>query len=56
MMDCSLFLITNEIPDIEGVRDSIFKVPYSVIISDSCYYVGTYVGVLIKFCFPRIFK
>ena len=30
--------------------------PYSAIISDSCDNIGTYVGVLIEFCFPRVFK
>ena len=40
----------------KGVRDSIIMGPNNIIISHSCDYVGTYVSVLIKFCFPRVFK
>ena len=36
------------------VHDSAFTGSCSAIISDSCDYVGTYVGVLIEFCLPHI--
>ena len=42
--------------DVIGVYDLAFRGPNSVIISDSCDYVGTYVGILITFCLPRIFE
>ena len=38
------------------MRNFAFTGPYSAIISDSCYYVGIYVGVLIEFYLPCIFK
>ena len=41
---------------VEGVRDSYFMGPYSAIISDIFDYVGTFVGILIEFCFSRVFK
>ena len=55
MVDRSLFLIRSLILDVEVVRDSAFTSSYSAFISDSYDYVGTYVGVLIKFCFLLIF-
>ena len=56
MMDRGLFLIRSLILDVKGVRDSSFTDPYNAIISVICDYVGTYVGVLIELCLPRVFK
>ena len=56
MMDRSLFLDISLILDVEGFCDSAFKGPNSAIISDRFHYVGTEVGVLIGFCFPRVLQ
>ena len=46
----------SKVLDVKGVCDSAFTGPNSAIISDSCDYIGTYLGILSECCLPCVFK
>ena len=54
MMGCVFTLVRGKIIDVEDVHASTFAGPNSAIISDSCNYVRTCIGILIELGFPLV--